>query len=200
MKKILLVLVVAVLAVLAYAASKPNEFRYERSIDINAPAAKIFPLINTPRATRTWSPWERLDPDMKRTFSGTPSGVGAKYAWDGDEKIGAGNMEIIEVVPAKKVVSRLEFTRPMAAVNTAEFTLDEKDGVTHVTWALYGPTNFMGKLVNVFIDCEKMVTGQFEKGLANLKHVVEQGDRDMPEAMREQLKKHGQQPNASPIQ
>lgn len=177
MKKFILIVFVAVVAILAYAATRPNEFRYERSIDIHAPAAKIFPLVNTPRASRVWSPWERLDPDMKRSFSGSPSGVGAKYAWDGDEKIGAGNMEIIEVVPAKKVVSRLEFTRPLAAVNTTEFLLEEKDGVTHVTWAMYGPSNFMGKLVNIFIDCEKMVTDQFEKGLAELKHVVEQGDK-----------------------
>lgn len=173
MKKLLLVLFVVIVSVAVFAASKPDDFRYERSIEINAPATRIFPLINNLRANRVWSPWEKMDPAMKRTYSGEFAGKGAKYAWDGNEKIGAGSMEITESVAPTKVVSRLEFTRPMAAVNTTEFTLDEKNGKTTVTWAMYGRNNFIGKLVSVFMDCEKMVTEQFDAGLAEMKKSVE---------------------------
>lgn len=173
MKKLLLAIFIVIVSVAVFAASKPNDFRYERSIEINAPAGRIFPLINNLRANRVWSPWEKMDPAMKRTYSGEFAGKGAKYAWDGNEKVGAGSMEITESVTPTKVVSRLEFTRPMAAVNTTEFTLDEKNGKTTVTWAMYGPNTFMGKLVSVFMDCEKMVTEQFEAGLAEMKKAVE---------------------------
>lgn len=145
LKKILIVILVLVLAVLGYAASKPNDFRYERSVAINAPATKIFPLLNNLRTARIWSPWEKMDSDMERIYSGNMTGKGAKYAWDGDEKIGAGNMEITESVFPSKIVSRLEFTRPMHAVNTTEFLLEEKDGTTKVTWAMYGPNTFIAK-------------------------------------------------------
>lgn len=174
MKKLLLVIFLAILCTMVFAATKPDSFRYERSITINASAKKIFPYVNDYKLGQQWSPWEKMDPDMKRSFDGPESGKGAKYAWEGDHNIGKGNMEITESVPNKKVVSRLEFEEPMPGVNTAEFTLEPvKEGGTKVTWAMYGPNPFMGKLVSVFIDCEKMVTDQFEIGLKNLKTIVE---------------------------
>lgn len=174
MKKLLLALVLIVVGVVAFAATKPDNFRYERSITINASPAKIFPYVNDYRLAQQWSPWEKLDPDMKRTFTGPESGLGAKYAWEGDHNVMAGNMEIVESEMPSKVVSRLEFTGPMPAVNTAEFTLTPAEaGGTTVTWAMYGPNNFMSKLMSVFIDCEKMVTDEFEKGLKDLKKLVE---------------------------
>ena len=173
MKKLLLAVFLIILCVFVYAATKPDTFRYERSIVIDAKASAIFPYLNDFHKGQAWSPWEKMDPDMERTFDGPDSGKGAKYAWEGDHNIGAGNMEILESVPNKKVVARLEFIKPMAAVNTTEYTLEPAEGGTKVSWSMYGPNNFMGKLVSVFIDCEAMVTEQFEKGLANLKAVTE---------------------------
>lgn len=180
MKKILLVVFLLILSVCVYAATKPDNFRYETSIEIDAPAKKIFPHIANLRANRQWSPWEQIDPDMKRTYTGPESGVGAKYEWDGDNGAGAGKMEIIESEEPNKLVSRLEFIKPMAAVNTAEFTLNEQGGKTTVTWAMYGPNNFIGKLISVFIDCEAMITTEFDKGLGALKRLVETGKAEAP--------------------
>lgn len=174
MKKLLLIILLAVVGVAIYAATKPDTFHYERSVTINASAAKIFPYVNNYKLSQQWSPWEKMDPDMKRSFTGPESGTGAKYAWEGDQNIGSGNMEITESVAPSKVVSRLEFVKPMAAVNTAEFTLEPVEaGGTKVTWSMHGDNTFAGKLVSVFIDCEAMVTEQFEKGLGDLKTLVE---------------------------
>lgn len=174
MLKILgLMVVIAVLGVLAAAQMQPDTFRYERSITIATPPEAIFPYLNTPKLSQQWSPWEKLDPAMKRRFSGPEFGVGAQYAWDGNANVGAGQSEIIRSDDPTRVVMRLDFQRPMRSTSTAEYKLERLDDGTRVTWAMYGANTFPGKLVSLFMDCEKMVGVQFDRGLADLKRLVE---------------------------
>jgi hypothetical protein len=168
-----LVVVVLIAAVLFYASTKPNVFRVERSAMVTAPAEAIYPLLDDLAAWGSWSPWEKKDPGMKKTLSGAARGVGAVFEWDGDKKVGKGRMEIIEASAPGKVAIKLDFIKPFEGHNIAEFTLEPRGESTLVTWAMAGPNPFMGKLVSVFIDCEKMCGRDFEAGLANLKAVVE---------------------------
>jgi uncharacterized protein YndB with AHSA1/START domain len=174
---ILIVIAVAVAAVLAYAASKPDTFMVRRSASIAAPPEKIFPMIDDLRAQSAWSPFEK-DPNMKRTHSGAPRGKGAVYAWDGNRQVGAGRIAITESVPSSKVVLLLDMVRPFKAHNTVEFTLD-RTGVgttvtgTNVTWAMQGRQPYMAKVMGLFVDCDKMCGGMFEEGLAKLKALAE---------------------------
>jgi len=169
----LAVVVVLVGAVLAYAATKPDIFRVERSATIKAPPDRIFGMINDLRGWGAWSPYEKKDPDMKRTFSGASSGKGAVYAWDGDKNVGQGRMEIVETAAPSKVVIKLDFMRPFEAHNTAEFTMQPEADATRVTWAMHGPNLFIGKVISTFLDMDKMVGKDFEDGLANLKTLAE---------------------------
>jgi uncharacterized protein YndB with AHSA1/START domain len=169
---ILLVIAVAVAAVLAYAATKPDTFMVRRSASIAAPPEKIFPMIDDLRAQSAWSPFEK-DPNMKRTHSGAPRGKGAVYAWDGNRQVGAGRIAITESVPSSKVVLLLEMSRPFKAHNTVEFTLDRIDAGTTVTWAMQGRQPYMAKVMGLFVDCDKMCGGLFEEGLAKLKALAE---------------------------
>ena len=168
---ILLVLVVA--GVLAFAATKPGVFRVQRTASIKAPAEKIFPLIEDFQRWSAWSPWEKLDPDMKRTYSGPPSGKGAVYEWNGSNKVGQGRMEITDVSPPNRVTIKLDFLRPFEGHNTAEFTLDGRGDSTIVTWAMYGPNRYMAKVMSLFVSLDRMVGRDFETGLANLKAAAE---------------------------
>lgn len=174
---ILLLLVtvgLAIAIVLGLAAAKPDTFRYERSIVIEATPEEIYPYLSDIRKSLEWSPWEEKDPAMNRRFGVLTEGVGALYAWDGNGDIGAGNLEIVEATPDRTVKMRLEFIRPMKAINTAEYTIKPQgDGQSEVVWSMYGETTFPGKIVSVFIDCEKMIGAEFEKGLAKLKEIVE---------------------------
>ncbi len=172
-KKILIVLVVLLAALLGFAATKPDTFRVERSTTIKAPPEKIFPLINDFHNWGAWSPWEKMDPAMKRTHSGAASGKGAVYEWQGNSKVGAGRMEILESSPPSRIRIKLDFIEPFEGHNTAEYTLDGKGGSTTVTWAMYGPANFMSKLMQVFVSMDSMVGKDFEAGLANMKAVAE---------------------------
>jgi hypothetical protein len=169
---ILIVIAVAVAAVLAYAATKPDTFMVRRSASIAAPPEKIFPMIDDLRAQSAWSPFEK-DPNMKRTHSGAPRGKGAVYAWDGNRQVGAGRIAITESVPSSKVVLLLEMSRPFKAHNTVEFTLDRIDAGTTVTWAMQGRQPYMAKVMGLFVDCDKMCGGLFEEGLAKLKALAE---------------------------
>lgn len=171
----LLVILVAAALGLLVVSRKPDNFRTERSVLIAAPADRIFPLIDDFRAWPAWSPWEKKDPDMQRSLSGAETGVGAVYAWDGDRNIGAGRMEILESLPCRRLAIRLDFFRPFTATNTAEFTMAPDGEGTRVTWAMFGPQRFVGKLMSVVIDCDRMVGKEFEAGLANLKAQVEEG-------------------------
>ena len=168
-------IIVAVLlgAVLIYAATKPDVFRVQRVANIKAPPEKIFPLINDLHGFGAWSPYEKKDPAMKRTFSGAPSGKGAVYEWDGDKNVGQGRMEISDTSPPSKVTIRLDFLRPFEAHNMVEFTLAAKGEYTDVTWAMQGPVTYVAKIMHVFFDMDSMVGKDFDAGLANLKTIAE---------------------------
>ena len=156
-------------AVLFYASTKPNECNFSRSIHILAPPEKIFPLIDDPRAMNEWNPFVKADPNIKLSYSGPPNGVGAANDFDGDNKVGAGRAEIIESAPSSKVVVALRMDRPMKCQNRVEFTIVPSGNGSDVTWAMSGKQPFMGKLFSVFVNTEKMVSGAFETGLADLK-------------------------------
>ena len=162
-----------VLALLGYATTRPNHFRVERSLNIRASSERVFALINDFQTWRSWSPYEKLDPAMKKTYTGPQSRRGAVYAWDGNSKAGAGRMEIANSVPNSKVTIKLDFNRPFEGHNTAEFTLQPNGGTTKVTWALYGPQNFMMKVMSIFMNMDRMVGKDFDEGLANLKAQAE---------------------------
>jgi uncharacterized protein YndB with AHSA1/START domain len=159
-------------AVLAYAASKPDSFAVQRSIVIAAPPEQIFPLIDDLRAQSAWSPFEK-DPNMKRTHSGATRGPGAVYAWDGDRRVGAGQIAITNATPPAKVVLALQMERPFKADNIVEFMLDRSGAGTRVTWVMRGRQPFMAKLMSLVMNCDKMVGSQFGEGLVKLKTLVE---------------------------
>ncbi len=170
---IVAVLVVIVAGILIYAATRPDAFRVQRSVSIKAPPDKIYALIDNLRLWNGWSPYEKKDPDMKRTFSGAPSGKGAIYEWDGNNNVGKGRMEITNTAPASKVVIKLDFIKPFEGHNTAEFTLEPKGDSTVVTWAMYGSASFMMKVMGIFMNMDNMIGNDFAVGLANLKVVAE---------------------------
>jgi hypothetical protein len=170
---IIVIVVIAIAAVLAYAATRPDTFRIQRAIDIKAPPSPIFALINDFQQWRGWSPWEKVDPDLKRTYAGPPSGRGAVYEWQGNRNVGQGRMEIVESTAPSKILIKLDFLKPFEAHNTAEFTLTPKGDTTNVSWAMHGPNLFIGKVMSVFMSMDKMVGTQFEQGLANMKATAE---------------------------
>jgi uncharacterized protein YndB with AHSA1/START domain len=166
-------LAVLIAVVLILALTKPGTFRVERTTSIKAPPEKIFPLVNDFQNWSSWSPYEKKDPAMKRTFSGPPSGKGAVYEWDGDKNVGQGRMEITGSTPPSNVTLDLDFVKPFEAHNTVVFTLAPQGDSTTVTWAMQGPANFISKVMQVFINMDKMVGTDFEAGLANLKALAE---------------------------
>lgn len=173
LKTILILVVVALAAVLVYAATRPDSFRVARSLDIATPPEKIYPLINDLRRWREWSPYEKKDPTMQRTFFGPPAGVGATYAWKGNKEVGEGRMEIIEATPPELIRIQLDFIAPFKAHNIAEFSLQPQGATTRVTWALSGPSPYISKLIGVFMNMDTMIGGDFETGLAHLKTLAE---------------------------
>jgi uncharacterized protein YndB with AHSA1/START domain len=172
-KKIAIVIVVVIAAVLVYAAFQPDTFRVERSASIKAPSEKIFPLINDLHSMQTWSAWEKVDPGMKRAYSGGASGKGAVYEWEGNKDIGQGRMEITESTPSSRVTIRMDFIKPFAAQNTVEFTLKPEGDSTQVTQAIFGPRPYISKLFGLFCSMDKMIGGKFEESLAGLKSIAE---------------------------
>lgn len=173
LKKILLslvaIVVLAVGLVLVLATGKPDTFRVERSVLIAAPAEAVFPHIDDLHAWERWSAYETKDPDMQRTHSGPARGVGATYAWDGDDNVGAGRMEIVQSQPVRHVRIRLNFLRPFETESLSDFTLVPEAGGTRVTWAMEGPALFVTKIMQVLFDMDAMIGRDFEVGLANLK-------------------------------
>jgi Polyketide cyclase / dehydrase and lipid transport len=167
-----IVVVVLVAAVLVVAAMRPNDFSVQRSATINAPPEKIQPMLVDFRQWPAWSPWEKLDPEMKRTLAGPASGPGASYAWQGSGKVGAGRMQIKDAAPSK-VTIQFDFLKPFEAHNTAEFALVPRGDATEVTWLMRGPAPFVSKLMGVFVDMDTMIGKDFEAGLANLKAAAE---------------------------
>lgn len=175
MLKIIAMIIGAVLAViLILAATKPDNFVIQRSLAIKAPPGKIYPLIADFHRWTAWSPYEKLDPSLQRTFSGAETGRGAIYEWSGNKKAGKGRMEIIEAKEPHDIVIQLDFIEPFAAHNTAEFTLTPNGDSTIATWAMRGTSPFVAKIMQVFFNMDKMIGPDFETGLANLKAAAEQ--------------------------
>jgi uncharacterized protein YndB with AHSA1/START domain len=170
---IAIAIAIAILAILAYAATRPDDFRVERKTSIKAAPDKVFAYINDFHQWAVWSPWEKLDPSMKRTFSGPASGKGTVYNWEGAGKVGAGRMEILDAPTPEKVVIKLDFIKPFEGHNTAEFTMQAQGDATQVTWAMFGPAPYISKLMGIFFNMDKMIGTDFETGLANLKVAAE---------------------------
>ena len=173
MLTIVAVIAILVVAVLIYAATRPDRFRIERSASIKAPPERIFSLLNSFHQWEAWSPWEKVDPAIKRTYSGAESGRGATYAWQGNKNIGEGCMEIIESTPNSRLAIKIDFLKPFEAHNTVEFTLEPQGDTTKVTHAMFGPTPFISKVMGLFFNMEKMVGPKFEEGLASVKAIAE---------------------------
>ena len=173
MTAIIVLIIVVVGVFLAFVSSRPNIFRIERSLSVKAPAEKAFALINDFHHWPSWSPWEKMDPAMKKTHSGSASGSGAVYEWQGNNKVGQGRMEITGASANSKVTIKLDFYKPFEAHNTTEFTLAPQGDAVTVTWAMFGPQPFMAKLMGVFMSMDKMVGKDFEAGLAAMKAVAE---------------------------
>ena len=170
---VVVVLIVGVAGLLGFAALKPDEFRIQRAAGLKATPEKIFPLINDFHSWASWSPWEKLDPALKRTYSGTASGRGAVYEWEGNKKVGQGRMEIVESSSSSKTTIKLDFLKPFEGHNTAEFTLDRQGDSTTVTWVMNGRQPYMFKVMSLFFSMDKMIGKDFEAGLANLKSITE---------------------------
>lgn len=162
-------------ALLAYAAARPDNFRVRRTVRIRAPRERVFDLINDFRCWEAWSPFERLDPGMQRSYSGAPSGKGAVYRWSGNRKAGEGRMEIAHTSPPADIVIRLDvLRRPFAARHIVEFTLAKEDGATRATWSVRGTNSYLAKLLQLFVSMDRLVGKDFEQGLARLKALAEE--------------------------
>ncbi|MGE0456122.1 MAG: SRPBCC family protein [Vicinamibacteria bacterium] len=165
-------LVLVVAAFLAFVATRPSEFRITRSRTLAAPPEIVHAHVDDLQRWTAWSPWEKLDPGMKREFSGPAAGTGASYHWVGNKKVGEGRMTITASQPGRGVTLRLEFIKPWTATNTTQFDLTPSGKGTDVVWTMTGTNNFMAKAFCVFMNMDKMVGGDFEKGLAGLDAVT----------------------------
>ncbi|MFB6419087.1 MULTISPECIES: SRPBCC family protein [Bradyrhizobium] len=170
---IAIVLTAGIAGILVFALTKPDTIRVERSLAVKAPADAIYPVVADFRRWTGWSPYENRDPAMKRSFGGPGEGKGATYAWDGNNNVGAGHMEILEASGPSKLRIKLDFERPLEGHNTAEFTFVPQGDATLVTWSMYGPAPFVSKVMQVFINMDSMIGNDFEAGLANLKKLTE---------------------------
>lgn len=173
LKKVALVLGIVVAALLVVIATRPDEFKVERSATVAAPAIVAFSQVNDFHAWQAWSPWDKLDPGMKRVHEGSPSGQGAVYSWTGNDQVGSGRMTITDSKPGERVVIKLEFLKPFESTSTTTFTFTPQGESTKVTWTMEGKNNFMTKAFALFNDMDKLVGSDFDKGLAQLKTVSE---------------------------
>jgi hypothetical protein len=173
LKKIALAVAGLVGAVLAYAATRPGTLHVQRTTIVKAPPEKIFPLIDDLHLWTSWSPYEKKDPAMKRTYSGAANGKGAVYRWEGNSDVGQGRMEITDAARPSRITIKLDFIKPFEGHNIAEFTLVPQGDSTMVTWSMDGPTPYVGKLIGVFLNMDSMIGNDFDAGLANLKAVAE---------------------------
>ncbi len=173
LKKILIGVAVLIVGFVVVVATRPSEFRVTRSTTISAPPAVVFAQINDFHNWQAWSPWAELDPNSKVVFEGAQSGTGAVFKWSGNDQVGEGSNTIIDSRPYEVILIKLEFIKPFQATNTAEFTFHSEGDKTIVTWSMFGQNNFIAKAVGLFMNCDKMVGGQFEQGLTKLKTVTE---------------------------
>ena len=172
-KTIAIVAVIVIAAVLSFAATKPDTFSVQRATGIKAAPEKIFALLDNFHNWGIWSPWEKMDPNMKRTFSGPANGKGSVYEWDGNSKVGQGRMEITDALAPSQVTVKLDFIKPFEGHNIAQFVLEPKGDSTNVTWTMRGPSPYIAKLMSVFFSMDSMIGKDFEAGLANLKAAAE---------------------------
>ena len=175
--KILIALGLAVIALVVVVAMQPSEFHVARSTTISAPAPAVFAQVNDFHKWGAWNPWAKIDPAMKQGYDGAPAGTGAIYTWAGNNEVGEGRMTITESHPSNLIRIRLEFFKPFAATHTAEFTFKPEGNQTVTTWSMTGENNFIAKAIHLFINMDKMIGSQFEKGLASMKSVVEGAPR-----------------------
>jgi hypothetical protein len=173
LKKILIALVAIVVLFAGVVAMQPSEFRIMRSATISAPAAEVFTQVNDFHNWQAWSPWAKLDPAAKNSFAGPPSGTGAVFKWSGNNQVGEGTMTLVESRPSDLIRIKLEFVRPFADTSTAEFTFQPAGNQTAVTWSMSGRANFVRKAFCLVMNMDKIVGGEFEKGLAQMKAVAE---------------------------
>jgi uncharacterized protein YndB with AHSA1/START domain len=172
-KKILLGILVVIVGILLYALTKPDSFRVERSTTINASPQRVFSLIDNFHEWTKWSPWEKMDPAMQRSYSGSESGVGAAYAWKGNDAVGQGSMTITQATVPTHLGVQLDFIAPMETTNRVEFTVTPRGETTQVLWAMHGENNYLSKLMQVFVSMDSMLGKDFEAGLADLKAAAE---------------------------
>ncbi|HEX2568830.1 MAG TPA: SRPBCC family protein [Polyangia bacterium] len=173
LKKIGIGVAVLVVGLVVLVATRPSTFTVERSASINAPADVVYAQVADFHGWAAWSPWEKLDPALKRTYEGAPSGQGAIYRWVGNDKVGEGRMTIVGAKPGEQVEIKLEFIKPFEATSQTLFTFKPTGDATQVTWTMNGNNNFMAKLVTLFVNFDASVGGDFERGLAALKTVAE---------------------------
>jgi Polyketide cyclase / dehydrase and lipid transport len=178
MLPILVAIAVIAIIFIVIIAGQPDEFVVLRSATISAPVENIFPHVNNLRNWEAWSPWAKLDPNAKSTFEGPAAGIGTAMSWDGNKKIGAGRMTIVESRVNEQVGFKLEFLRPFKATNTAVFIFKSVGNQTNVMWSMSGKSNFFFKVFGLFMNCDKMVGRDFEKGLAAMKSVAETSARN----------------------
>jgi hypothetical protein len=174
LKKIGLMIVVALALLLGFAATRPDSFHVERHVLVQAGPEKIQPLIADFHRWQDWSPWEKLDPALQRSFGGPPAGTGSTYAWKGNKDVGEGRMEVKDAA-ADTVRIQLDFIEPFASRNDVHFTLKPQATSTEVIWAMDGPMPFISKLMSIFVSMDALIGKDFEKGLAQLKVAAEKG-------------------------
>ena len=173
LKWILLGLGGVIVVFLIVVAMQPSDFKIERSATMRAPAPAAFAQVNDLQNWRAWSPWEKVDPALKRQYEGPKAGAGAVYAWQGNKDVGEGRMTITESRPAELVRIKLEFFKPFAATNQTDFVFKPSGDSTTVTWTMTGQNNLLSKAICLFVDMDKMVGGMFDQGLNQMKSVVE---------------------------
>ena len=170
---VLIVVAVIIVVFIVIVALQPKEFRVTRSATMSAPPAAVFAQVIDFHKWEAWNPWGKIDPAMKQTYEGAPAGTGAIYTWIGNNKVGEGRMTIIDSRPNDLIRIKMEFFKPFAATNTAEFSFKPEGNHTTVTWSMFGEKNFMAKAIHLFMNMDKMIGGQFEKGLTEMKSIVE---------------------------
>jgi len=171
--KILIALAVIVIVFVVVVALRPSEYRVARTLMISAPAAAVFAQVNDFHKWDAWNPWAKIDPAMKQTYAGAPAGAGAVYTWTGNKEVGEGRMTLAESRPHELIRIDLEFLKPFAATSVAEFTFKPEGDRTAVTWSMAGRVNFVAKAIHMFVDMDKLIGANFEKGLAEMKSLVE---------------------------
>ena len=178
LKKIAIGFGVLVAVLLVVTATRPATFHIERSAAFAAPPNAAFAQVNDFHAWQAWSPWDKLDPNMKRSYEGPKQGVGAKYAWAGNDEVGQGRMTITRSDEPSLIELKLEFLKPFETTNKTTFRFEPSAGGTKVTWAMDGENNFMGKAFSLFMDMDSLVGSDFERGLEAMKGRAESAAKD----------------------